>query len=195
MDPQVQTSFIPKQALANQARGGGMGLFFLLALLVFAMSLLAAGAAFGYTQVLDNRITSKDKDLREAEGAFDAASIQELLRLDTRMIQTKNLLDSHVSPSAVFGFLSQITLQRVQYNSFDLQIQPDGGASVALGGVADSFQSVALQSDQYSASKVLRDVIISGFGVADSGKVNFTVNATVDPSVLQYRKQLQLSTQ
>src|SRR3989344_339852 len=159
MDHNVQGSFIPKAALTQAARGGGMGLFFLLSLLVFVMSLVAAGAAFAYTQYLDRTILQKDKELTEAEGAFSAGTIQELLRLDTRMIQTKNLLDSHVSLSEVFDFLSKITLQRVQYNAFDLQVQQGGAASMLLSGVAESLPSVALQADQYSESKVLRDVI------------------------------------
>lgn len=192
MDPQVQTSFIPKQALTQQqARGGGMGLFFLLAILLFVMSLVAAGAALGYTQILRGQIADKDSALKKDEGAFDAASIQTLLRLDSRLIEAEKLMNAHVSPSAVFALLSQITLQRVQYQSFDYQLQPDGSASIVLSGIADSYSSVALQSDQFSATKTLREVVFSGITVSETGRVSFSVNASVDPSVLLYRNNLQ----
>lgn len=190
MDPNVQGSFIPKQALSAQARGGGMGLFFLVAVLVFVMSVISAGAAFGYTGVLNKQIADKNVSLQRDEGAFDAATIQDLLRTDTRLTQAKLLLQKHISASAVFYLLSSITLEKVQFLSMNFALAQDGSAALSLSGVADSFSTVALQSDQFGASKVLRDVIFSGISVGDSGKVSFTVNATVDPDVLLYSRNL-----
>lgn len=191
MDPNVQGSFIPKQALTAQSRGGGTGLLFLIALLIFIMSIVAAGAAFGYEQLLNGTITKKDADLRNAEGAFDQAAIQDLVRTDMRLLQARTLLSSHVSPSAVFSFLSTVTLERVQFNSFDLAVSKDGAPTLTLSGTADSFSTVALQSDQFGSSKVLRDVIFSGITVNEGGKVAFTVNATVDPNLILYSNSLK----
>ncbi len=194
MDPVGQGSFIPKQSLAAANRGnGGMGLFFLLGLLIFIMSLVAAGGAFAYEGYLNGQISSKDADLRLDEGAFNAGTIQDLVRIDQRLTQGKTLLQKHVSPSAIFYFLSTITLERVQFQSLDYALQPDGSATLALTGAADSFASVALQSDQFGTSKMLRDVIVSGITVADTGKVNFSVNASVDPQLISYSQNLQQS--
>src|SRR3989338_9325915 len=113
MDPVGQGSFIPKASLTAASRGG-MGLFFLLALIIFVISLVSAGAAFGYRQILNNTISGKDTDLRRAEGAFDAGTIQDLLRMDSRLKQARGLLQKHVAPSAILYFLSTITLERVQ---------------------------------------------------------------------------------
>ncbi len=190
MDPNVQGSFIPKQALTAASRGSGIGLFFLLALLVFVMSIIAAGGSFAYERILNSQITQKDTDLRRAEGAFDVGVIQDLVRMDARLAQARTLLQSHVSPSAVFSFLSTVTLQKVQFDSFDLAVNKDGGATMSLSGSADSFSTVALQSDQLGASKVLRDVIFSGITVNDKGKVSFSVNANVDPGLILYSKNL-----
>ena len=193
MDPVGQGSFIPKQSLAAASRGGGMGLFFLVSLLIFVMALVSAGAVFTYQQVLGSTITGKDGDLRRAEGAFDAGTIQDLLRTDNRLTQARGLLQRHVAPSAVLYFLSTITLERVQLNSFDMNLKADGGASLSLTGTADSFSSVALQSDQFGSTKVLKDVIVSGVSVSESGKVTFSVNATVDSSLLLYSGNLAQS--
>ncbi len=190
MDPNVQGSFIPKQALAAQARGGGMSLILLLALVIFVISLAAAGAAFGYQQLLSKQINDKDTSLRRAEGAFDASAIQDLVRTDSRITQARSLLQKHISPSAIFYFLSTITLQSVQFSSFEYSLTQDGSASISLLGSADSFSSVALQSDQFGGSKVLKDVIFSGISVGDLGKITFNVGATVDPSLLLYSRNL-----
>src|SRR3990167_10401494 len=120
MDPVGQGSLIPKQSLTAAGRGGGIGILFLLALLMFVMSIVSAGEAFGYQRILNGTITDKDKSLRTAEGAFDAGTIQDLLRMDNRLMQARGLLQKHVAPSAILYFLSTITLERVQLNSFDM---------------------------------------------------------------------------
>ncbi|KKW42873.1 MAG: hypothetical protein UY93_C0007G0002 [Parcubacteria group bacterium GW2011_GWA1_56_13] len=190
MDPAGQGSFIPKASLTAASRGGGIGIFFLLALLIFVMSLISAGAAFGYQRILGSTITNKDADLRRAEGAFDAGTIQDLRRMDNRLTQARGLLQKHVAPSAILYFLSTITLERVQLNSFDMILDKDGGASLTITGTADSFSSVALQSDQFGSTKVLKDVIVSGVSVNETGKVSFAVNAKVDPSLVLYGNSL-----
>src|SRR3989344_5516120 len=96
MDPVGQGSFIPKQSLTAVDRGGGVGLFLLLSIIIFLMSLIAAGAAFGYQQVLNRTI----------------------------------------------------------------------------------------------AAKVLKDVVVSGVSVNEKGKVSFSVNATVDPTLILYKNNL-----
>lgn len=191
MDPVGQGSFIPKQSLAAASRSSdGMGLLFLLALLIFVMSLVAAGGAFGYQRLLTSTIADKDASLGKAEGAFNAGAIQDLVRTENRIKQARGLLKKHVSPSAIFYFLSTITLERVQLNGFDMTLTKDGGATINLTGKADSFSSVALQSDQFGATKVLKDVIVSGVTVGESGKVNFAVSAMVDPTLIRYSNSL-----
>ncbi len=190
MDPQVQGSFIPKQSLTAARQGSGPGLFLLIALLVFATSLLAAGGVFGYSELLKRSLADKDNQLKTAEGAFDALAIQDLVRTDKRLIQAQTLLQRHVAPSALLFFLGTITLERVQFTAMDFSLLPDGSATLSLTGAADSFSGVALQSDQFGASKVLRDVIFSGINVSETGKVNFTVNAAVEPDLILYSRNL-----
>ncbi len=191
MDPVGQGSFIPKQSLTATKRGSGMGLLLLVALFVFLISLVAAGGAFAYQKILTGVIAGKDESLTKAEGAFNPGTIQDLVRTDARLKQGKLLLERHVAPSAIFAFLSTITLERVQFTSMDMGVTADGGASLTLTGVADSFSSVALQSDQFGSTQLLKDVVVSGVSVGEVGKVSFVVNANAVPELLRYSKQLQ----
>lgn len=191
MDPQVQGSFIPKASLAATAsRNAGPGLFLLIGVLVFIASLFAAGGVFAYGQLLDRSLVDKDAQLKTAEGAFDALAIQDLVRMDKRLTQAELLLQKHVAPSALLLFLGTITLERVQFTSMDFTLEQDGSGRLALAGSADSFSGVALQSDQFSAAKVFRDVIFSDITVNEVGRVTFSVNATVDPVLLLYSRNL-----
>lgn len=190
MDPQVPTSFIPKKPLVSEGRSSGaVGLVMLLAVLMFVASLVAAGGVFAYGKYLDKSIADKDAQLKRAEGAFDTASIVDLSRLDIRLREARDLINSHVAPSGVFTFLAATTLERVQFTSLTLNVADDGSAKILLNGVADSFSSLALQSDQFSSAKVLRDVVFSGISNDASGRVAFSLSASVDPSILSYAKQ------
>lgn len=189
MDPQPPTSFIPKKPLVGESGRGGGGLLVLLAVLVFVASVFAAGGASAYGTYLNSALADKDASLKKAEGAFDTASIIDLSRLDIRLTEGRTLLQSHVAPSGVFTFLSATTLERVQFTSLNLDIAQDGSAKILLNGIADSFSSLALQSDQFSTAKVLRDVVFSGISTSATGFVQFSVSASVDPSILSYAKQ------
>jgi hypothetical protein len=55
------------------------------------------------------------------------------------------------------------------------------------------FATVALQSDQFAASKALKDIVFSDIAVDELGKVTFSVTATVDPSLINYGKNLNVA--
>src|SRR6185312_15927295 len=164
MDPQVQASFIPKKSLDVSApRGGGFGgLIFLIALLIFIASLVTAGGVFAYKQYLQGSLANKQNQLKLAEGAYDPGTIQDLIALDDRLTQAKILLGKHVSVSNLFNFISTQTLTSVSFNNFMYTLGGDGSATVTMQGTADSFSSVALQSDQLNANKLLKNVVFSG---------------------------------
>jgi hypothetical protein len=192
MDPQVQTSFIPKKSLDISAShsGGSVGLLFLLALLIFIASLVAAGGSFAYTQYLNNAIASKSASLALAEGAYDPGVIQDLLRMDNRLNQSKILLSNHVAVSGIFALLATQTLEQVSFSNFNYTLNPDGTAHITMQGTANSFSTVALQSDQFSGNKLLKNVVFSGITVGASGSIGFSVAADLDPSVTSYSNSL-----
>ncbi len=191
MDPQVSTSFIPKEALAQErARAGGMGIFVLIAIIIFVLSLVAAGGAFAYGQYLTSKLAEDKSSLAAQQGAFDPKSIEDLVRLDSRLTQAKVLLSKHLAPSGIFDFLAQNTLQNVQFTSFSYSIDTDGTADIELDGTTDTFASMALQSDALGKSTLLKDVIFSDIIVGQGGRIGFVVQAKVDPDLISYSKQI-----
>ncbi|HVV38915.1 MAG TPA: hypothetical protein VHD31_01155 [Candidatus Paceibacterota bacterium] len=196
MDPQVQASFIPKKPLTPErgAGGGAYGLIFLLALLVFITSVVAAGAAFLYKGYLNASLDSKKASLQKYQDAYDLPTIQALVRFDSRINEARTVLNRHIAPSGVFFFLAQQTLSKVQLTKMDYSLGTDGTATLVLDGVADSFSTIALQSDQFGASKALKNVIFSNIAIGENGQVTFHVAANVDPSLILYSKNLSLDT-
>jgi hypothetical protein len=194
MDPQVGASFIPKKPLTgtvSRSRAGGFGIVILIALLLFIASLVSAGAAFLYERFLTASISSKNHSLELAQSAYEPGAIEDLSRLDSRINQARTVLQKHIAPSAIFAFLSTQTLERVRFTNFDYGINTDGSATLTLKGVGDSFSTIALQSDQLGASKVLKDIIFSDIAIDPlTGKVTFSVKANVDSSLILYSKTL-----
>ena len=195
MDAQPQASFIPKKPLETGplSRAGGSawgGLVFLICLFIFIVSIVGAVGVFAYKLYLTNSIASKADFLKKAEGAFDPSVIQELIRIDSRINQAQLLLQKHVAPSGIFKFLEAQTLGQVQFDSFDYVLGDNDTAQVTLKGQADNFSTIALQSDQFSASKVLKNVVFSGILLGTNGKISFTVVANVNPSLINYAKNL-----
>lgn len=194
MDNPLQPSFIPKKPLGGPSvRSGGaaFGMFFVLvATLIFVASIFAAGGAFVFKGFLQSSIASKADTLQKAEAAFDPSTIQDLVRLDSRINNAESLLQKHVTALSIFNFFSQQTLQNVQFTGFTYELQENGVAQVSLTGVADGFATVALQSDQLGASKTLKNVVFSSIVVNATGRVGFNVKADLDPSLLSYAKNL-----
>ena len=193
MPPQAPTSFIPKKPLDSgmtYRESGGLGFLFFISLFIFIASLVAAGGVFAYQNFLASSVASKSSSLQKAEGAFDPSTINDLVRLDSRINNAETLLQNHVAASAVFAFLSQQTLQNVQFTSFDYELQSDNSANITLAGQADSFSTVALQSDQFGASSLLKNVVFSDVKTGTGGTVSFSVSATVVPALINYAKNL-----
>ena len=193
MDTQVRTSFIPKKAISAASaprRGGGVGILFFIALLVFLASVALAGGSFAYAQYLARSIESKSDQLSRARAAFEPATIQDLLRLEDRLRYSKQVLDAHVAPSVLFKLLSEHTLASVSFNKMEYARTPDGESLLGLSGTTNTYSDIALQSDEIGKARALKDALFSGFSVQDSGRVSFDISAKVDPGFLAYRSAL-----
>ena len=78
------------------------------------------------------------------------------------------------------------------FDKFSLTIGDDKKGTLELHGKTVTFSEVALESDQFNKEKALKDVLFSGFTVAKDGGVEFVVNATIDPTTINYRSNLAL---
>ena len=194
MDNPAQPSFIPRKPMTPAGvHGGGSWLgvlLFLVASLVLIASIVAAGGAFLYERFVKNSIATKSETLRQTEAAFDPATIQELVHLDSQINNAQALLQKHTTALGVFNFLSQDTLQTVQFSSLGYDLSEAGVAQISLMGMADSFATVALQSDRFGSNKLLKEVAFSGISINPDGHIVFTVKATIDPNLINYAKNL-----
>ncbi len=188
MEGKLQTSFIPKQPLVeNKAKKApaSANVFAIIGWTIFLITVLLSIGVFVYEQYLTKSINSENVQLGNKIKSFDTSSVDHFTQLDARLQSANTLLNNHLAVSVLMDLVSSSTLQSVQFTSFNYT-NDSGKISVALGGKAPDFASVALQSDTFSASPFLKNQLFSNLGVDMTGGVLFKFSATIDPSVLKY---------
>jgi len=190
MDPQFKTSFIPKKPIVSQSANfhapSTINLFSLLATVLFIVTVVLSGGAFFYKGYLTNQIDSKKSTLERARGAFDPEVIDQIIRLDTRIESSKKLLSSHLAITPFFNFLSSVTLRTVRFKDFSFAYLAKDKINVEMKGEAESYASIALQSDLLNSQKNLTDTIISDVALESSGTISFKINTNVGSSLVSY---------
>jgi hypothetical protein len=189
MDGKFQPSFIPKKPLiaSNEpVRRKSVGLLTLVASLCFVISLAAAGGVVAWQKILAAKIKQNEEILKKTREQFDPALIQQLKRMNTRIETSKELLSNHISVSAFFSLLSDVTLKSVRFKNFSYSIQGNK-ISVMMKGEADNYNAIALQSDVFGRNKYIKEPIVSNLVPEQTGMVSFDFSAFIDTSLVLYK--------
>lgn len=185
ISPSIPTSFVPKQALdVSRKKQGGDNLFLLIALVILGVSVVTAGAVFGYLKYLESAVTLKNAALVEARTSINEERVEEYLRLKERFESGKDMIANHTTISRFFSLLEDSTLQNVRFDDLKLEVAEDRTARIELSGVARNFNTLAAQSNAIAAEKQFKRSIFSGIDLNTNGTVGFTLTAELEPSVV-----------
>lgn len=211
METKFQTSFIPKKSLipdqtVHRPRGG-TSVFMTISVLIFILSLAGAGSTFFLKSYLLNSQKTLQADLEENQKRFDIPTIENLKNANTKIDLTTKILKDHVAISEVFNILSRLTIDGVYFEDFELTSGSTGDAnasananqgvySISMSGVANSYSSVAFQSDvfgssdEYGTNKIIKNPVISDLSTNEDDNVGFKFKAEIDTSNITYEKVL-----
>ena len=198
MEPKFQSSFIPKGPAAAMAtgsapvrrRGAERGIVSFIASIVFILSVIAAGGAFGYKYYLKYRIDQMGVDLEQARAALQSETISELVRLDKRMVSTRDIIAGHKVVSPLFRFLEESTPRTVRFSEFQYNAS-ESGIELTMIGEARGYAALAYQADIFNRSQYFKDPVFSDLSLNDNGDVIFSFKATMDPSLISYKRQVE----
>jgi hypothetical protein len=184
VESKFQTSFIPKKSLESRPAGGGRrpaGLFRLFAILILLVALAVWGGVYLWKLYLNNKIQGAEQSLAASQKEFELGTVSTLTRLDTRLSASSNLMNNHLAISKIFAELQNITLKSVRFNDFSLSYGgPDKGLVLTMKGQAQSYASVAKQSDIFSQDHNFRSPIFSNLDLDTNGQIVFTVTTGLD---------------
>lgn len=195
MEPKFQSSFIPKGPIAasgnpTPSQGKDRSLVGFLALTIFSLTVLLSVGVFGYNRFLSYRISQIGSELEAARSDLDSGSLRELIKLDSRINSTGELLANHVVISPLFKFLEENTLRNVRFVELNYATT-DEGLVIRMFGQARSYAAVALQSETFNESQYFKNPVFSDLSLDEEGNVTFSFSATVDPSLISYRRVVE----
>ncbi len=151
---------------------------------IAAACALMAAAVFGYEFYLKSAHDAKAAQLTEAQKAVNIDTVEDFIRLRSRLTALETLLDNHVILSEFFDLLEIRTLQSVRFSALRVSVDDDRSAEIQMEGVAKSFNALAAQSTQFAAEKRIKRAIFSDIALNTNGTVGFSLTATVDPRLI-----------
>ena len=197
MEPKFQSSFIPKGPFVSDAGGIPVrkqakekSLFTFISSIIFTLSVIMAIGVFGYKFYLKYSIDKMDSSLQMAQSTLQPDTINQLVRLDNRMTFTKNLISKHHILTPLFGFLEDSTPITVRFNDFQYSTTRQG-IEIAMKGQARGYSALALQADIFDKSDYFKDSVFSDLNLNESGDVNFSFRAIVNPDLVLYKKEIE----
>ncbi len=196
MDPKFQTSFIPKQSLADQTvyhAPRGISLLSLGSFVIFITMALAAGGIYFYKSSLDTSIGAINGRLASIKSDLDPGLIQKMQMMSERIQSAKTIVARHQALSYFFTFLEGSTLRGISFKSFDYNEGDKGELIVNIKGEASSFYSIALESDVLNDSSYIKHPVFSDFILNEQGRVLFSLVFTIDPASFLYASSISAS--
>lgn len=200
MDPQIPTSFIPKRpVLADSSsaspttRSRVVGLLSLITIIIVLATVISGVGVYLYEKTLVAQKQKFEVSLSEARDGIGTEFLSDMKRLNARIVGVKALLQTHIVVSPIFDALESTTLRSVQYKTFSYDFKVDPATKqqvveVKLTGSAKTYSTIALQSDAFAQSSLIRNPIFSGLTVEDkTGNVSFDLAFDVDPKDLSYQ--------
>ena len=181
------TSFIPKARLtASTYRRKGVGVGFLISLILLLLSAGIFGGLYLYKKSLQTEIGSAAASLELAKKAFEENLITELSRLNSSVNAAKILFSQHQATTRIFKLISDFVLKDVSFSNFNYNFSGKS-ITVLMNGEAKSYTGVALQAKIFEESGFIDKVIFSGLSLKGAGKVNFNVELSFNPSYVIYK--------
>jgi hypothetical protein len=195
MDNQLTTTFIPKKPLAESSGPIGsapvsrpVGLLSTISVLLFFVTIATAVGMYFWKAYETSQVVTLSASIANVEKTFEPDLIAKLQSLDHQLTNANTLLGNHTVVSPIFDMLEASTLKQVQFNKFDVTFDPVKGTNVIMSGVADSYQSIAQQSDVLGSNTFLQNVLFSNFFLNQKGQISFDLTFGVKPSFVDFEK-------
>lgn len=198
MEPKFQTSFIPKAPIISGSSSFSgapkvsiniLGTF---VVLFFILSVLMGAGVFGFTYYLKSQIESSNIALSKAKEAFTSSENEKILLVSNQLKSINTLLAQHKVVSPLFAVLEKETLPTVRLTSFMFTRDSiSGNISVQIKVQAQSYASLAQQSKLFLASQAFTSIDFSGVTLTDTGIVETTIKAVINPDITLYSNKIK----
>lgn len=195
MEQEFRTTFIPKKPVteapvASSSRvsvGQPAGLLFTLSLLVLIISGVLGGGVFVYHKTAADKTKNLLAQIEVIKQRLETETLQTFAFLDKRIKNAETLVRQHTIMYPVYRAIEQTALPAVRYTKMDTTVNAETNTiTVNVSGEADSYRSIALQSQSLGNDGKFKNILFSNFVVSPQGQVTFDVSFSVNKSDLLY---------
>jgi hypothetical protein len=165
-----------------------MGLFQMVAGLLFLLSVLSIGGIFAYKKMVQSEIDDLKSELATLESQLDQQEIQSLVTFDRKLSSARDLLASHVSVSSFFKMLEANTVAPLYYTSFKYNAPANQDVSVEIEGKAESYRIISEQEKAFLKNPNTVSLEFKDLN-SDSSKreSSFIMNGVFKRSVVEFK--------
>lgn len=196
-DQNFKTSFIPSKPIQPVTRGGELGVnrgsnfLTIITIVIFLATCVVSGGVYFYKITLEKSVEGQIAELQKIKSTLDPSIVGDSDRLNTKINAIKELLENHVAPSEILALLEEHTLKTLNFDTFTYKKEDSSNISISAVGQAKGFETIVLQSDKYSATSFLRNILFSGLQPnQQTAGVRFNLSGNVDPKLILYRDKL-----
>ena len=104
--------------------------------------------------------------------------------------EATQLLQKHTAPSEIFTTLQSLALKKVRFDDF-VYTNKNNAVTVKMQVEAGSYNALTQQDMVFSNTSFILQPKFSNFKVLDTGNISATFNASIDPSLVSYKKLLE----
>jgi hypothetical protein len=196
MEPQntkFQTSFVPKKPVVNSSPHIGVkksNFFTILTTIIFLGFVLAGAAVFAYKLAVQKQIEIQLDQINSAREKLDEQMIARATALNDKILSIKQLVNDHHAPSLVLSLLELHTLPQIRILNFEYEFDAQQNVLISGSGVGVGYESIILQSDEFSKSNAIKDLVFSSVQREENNLVTFDFNAKLDKQFVSYKKRV-----
>lgn len=190
------TSFLPQQP--NLRPDGSLGrrepiaLGMIIALVVFFVTLAVGGGTYLYKKDIERRIDEKNRELASMKAKIDLETIEKLGRVSRHLDQAEKLLVNHTAFSLALGILSAGTAVNVGYDSLRFGPSNSGAPTLALTGIAPSYEAVYFQEQALPHNPNIKSAKVINVTLdPQSGTVSFEMEAELSPDAVRFGRYFE----
>ncbi len=193
MQPEIQTSFIPKAPKREvpSRRASSVNVLMVASVIIFLASVGSYLGAFVYHRVLYNEINDPcsgsacglKASLEKARAEVRQDLVEKIKRMEQKIVLAKTIVSGHTSLLPIFRNLEKMTVRSVQYSSFSF-----GKEGVKIDGKTKDYDTLAQQGDVYKQNigMSLASYKVSDFTEDDKGAVTFKALLVFSPELVKY---------
>jgi len=194
MQPNFQTSFIPKKPVSGESEKVNVvhdtDIFTLAATITFIVTALLYGGLYFYKNLLVKQIGDAGKQLEDARAAILPDKIEELLDANSRISTVNGLLERHVVNSKMLVLLGDLAVTKLQFN--DLTYTNKTGSPVLrINGEVQTYNALAQQQDILTKNEYIKNPIFSNITLSDGGNIRFQFTSSIDLNLVSYKKAVE----